>query len=77
MYTRLNNTCASCGIILQPFNQHTFTAHEFKCYKAHTDRIPRRDLAEFERQLLGERRSEAAKRGVETRRRLKGKRAPR
>lgn len=77
MYQRLNNNCATCGLALQPFSEHTFTSHEFHCYKLHPDKIPARDQTEFQHQLLGERRSEAAKRGVETRRRNGGKRAPR
>lgn len=75
--TRASNTCAGCGKLLQPFSETTFTAHEFYCYKIFPDRIPERDRETFERELLGEQRSQAAKRGVETRRRNGGKRAPR
>lgn len=75
-YHRTSDTCAACGLKLSPFSDTTFTAHEFYCYKKHPDRVPPQDKEQFERKLLGEKRSAAAKRGVKTRRRNGGKRAP-
>ncbi len=69
--------CAVCGQFLRPFDEYTFTTHEFKCYKKHRDKIPPDHFEIFRRELAGEMRSEAAKRGVETRRQKGGKRAPR
>lgn len=70
-------SCAICGRALQPFSETTFTAHEFMCYRDNPNKIPAEHKARFEHELAGERRSAAAKRGVETRRQNKGKRAPR
>jgi hypothetical protein len=69
--------CAVCGRTLRPFDEYTFTSHEFKCYKSHRDKIPAEHMETFKRELAGEMRSEAAKRGVETRRQRGSKRAPR
>lgn len=77
MNRQRQSKCAVCSETLQPFSINTFTAHEFECYKAHPDKIPERDREVFERELLGEKRSAAAKRVVETRRQRQGKRAPR
>jgi hypothetical protein len=68
--------CAVCGRFLRPFDEYTFTAHEFNCYKNHKDKIPAEHMETFRRELAGEARSNAAKRGVETRRKKGGKRAP-
>lgn len=77
MWTRRSNICAGCGKMLRPFSTSVFTAHEYKCYKAHPDKIPSEDKEIFEQTVLGEKRSLSAKKGVETRRRKQGKRAPR
>jgi hypothetical protein len=68
--------CAVCGAPLTPWSPETLTAHEFKCYKA-SGKVPEYHKSRFEEVLKGEKRSEAAFRGVETRRRNGGKRAPR
>jgi hypothetical protein len=69
--------CAVCGRTLRPPSEYTFTAHEFKCYKGNKDKIPDEHMETFKKTLAWEMRSEAAKRGVETRRQRGSKRAPR
>ncbi len=77
MKFKVPRNCAICECRLQPFDEYTFTAHEFKCYNAHRDKIPEEHMQLFRRELAADMRSQAAKRGVETRRQRGGKRAPR
>lgn len=70
-------TCFGCGAQLAPFAETTYTAHEFKCGKRHPELIPAEWLDVHNNTIAWERRSAAAKRGVETRRANGGKRAPR
>ena len=72
-----DRNCAVCGSPMRPMHPEFIVAHEFKCYKKYPEKVPPWHKVQFERELLGEKRSEAAKRGVETRRRKGGKRAPR
>lgn len=73
----MERLCFACGARLTPHSPNTYTSHEFKCGKLHPELIPERFLAEHESTLKWEKRSAAAKRGVETRRAQGGKRAPR
>jgi hypothetical protein len=67
-WTRTSNRCAICNALLMPFDQNTFTAHEFHCYRdAPPAKIPPQDLTEFNRQMLWWHRSQSAKRGAQTR----------
>ena len=68
--------CFVCAAPLFPFSPETLTAHEFRCYEV-SGKCPEHHREAFARELLGKKRSEAAFRGVETRRRNGGKRAPR
>lgn len=70
--------CPGCGIELIPHGAAIsgLTAHEFRCLKEHPDKIPAEKQEVFNRELAHERRSQAAFRSVETRRRNGGKRAP-
>jgi len=56
MYKRISNRCAICGAKLTPFTQNSFTAHEFRCYKAAPERIPERDKEKFNAILSEEKR---------------------
>ena len=69
MYTRISNNCAICGTQLRQFTEHTFTAHEFNCYKREPDRVPERDKEEFKELLQWEARSIRAKSAAAKRRR--------
>lgn len=70
--------CFACGAQLYPSSRETWTSHEFHCAKAHPEiPVPTEFVRTHEQTLVWERRSAAAKRGVETRRRKGGKRAPR
>lgn len=74
---KVTKVCNVCSANLYPDDPHTLTAHEFKCYKLNRAAMPAYLKTSFNECLIGEKRSEAAKRGVETRRRNGGKRAPR
>ena len=73
----MERKCAVCGAVMTPMHPQFMVAHEYKCYVARPDLVPPEHKAQFDAQVLGDKRSAAAKRGVETRRRLGGKRAPR
>lgn len=61
--------CFVCGQMQSPFSHSMITAHEFKCYKARPDLIPRYHRAWYERDLAHEIRSHNARLGAATRRR--------
>jgi hypothetical protein len=66
-YRRL---CAVCTAPLTPFSPETLTAHEFGCYKV-SGKTPQHHAEAFAATLKWEKRSLAAKRGLQTRRRNK------
>ncbi|SRR5258706_5286847 len=76
-YQTVTKVCAVCCANLTSRDPNTLTAHEFKCFKSNRALIPVHMRDKFIATLAWEKRSEAAKRGVETRRRNGGKRAPR
>jgi hypothetical protein len=68
MAERYTRRCAVCGRALTPHTPQTLTAHEFRCYEAHPDKVPEEHRERMRQELLGEKRSKAAKRGVATKR---------
>ncbi len=60
--------CAVCGTIVTPWSADTITAHETNCYLTHPDKIPAEHREHHAGYLLHKSRSEAAMRGVATRR---------